>query len=179
MAYTTPKTWTAGEVVTAALMNEQIRDNESAIVTAHPLVVPSARVYNNAAQNINHNTWTTVAFNAERWDTDTIHDNSTNNSRLTCTTAGIYVINVNIVWSDADTDGARGIKILLNGATELARDQRPGLNGGYASLTTVYSLAATDYVTVQVYQNSNSTIALLSGANYSPEFSITYIGKAS
>lgn len=27
MAWTTPRTWTAGEVVTASMMNEQIRDN--------------------------------------------------------------------------------------------------------------------------------------------------------
>ena len=31
MAWTAPKTWTTGEVVTAASMNEQIRDNELAL----------------------------------------------------------------------------------------------------------------------------------------------------
>lgn len=29
MAWTTPRTWTAGEVVTASMMNEQVRDNLS------------------------------------------------------------------------------------------------------------------------------------------------------
>jgi hypothetical protein len=33
MAYTTPRTWTAGETVTAALMNTHLRDNLTAIVT--------------------------------------------------------------------------------------------------------------------------------------------------
>ena len=28
MAWTTPRTWTAGEVVSASMMNEQVRDNE-------------------------------------------------------------------------------------------------------------------------------------------------------
>lgn len=28
MGWTTPRTWTAGELVTAAMMNEQVRDNE-------------------------------------------------------------------------------------------------------------------------------------------------------
>jgi len=31
MAWTTPRTWVAGETVTAALLNQQIRDNEAAI----------------------------------------------------------------------------------------------------------------------------------------------------
>ena len=32
MVYTTPRTWVTGELVTAAMLNEQIRDNENAIV---------------------------------------------------------------------------------------------------------------------------------------------------
>lgn len=36
MAYTTPRTWVTGELVTAAMLNQQIRDNENA---AFPLGV--------------------------------------------------------------------------------------------------------------------------------------------
>ena len=32
MAWTTPLTWTAGELVTAAIMNAHVRDNENAIL---------------------------------------------------------------------------------------------------------------------------------------------------
>ena len=39
MAWTTPRTWVAGEVVTAALMNAQIRDNVNAV---WPLGDPTA-----------------------------------------------------------------------------------------------------------------------------------------
>lgn len=33
MAWTTPRTWVAGEIVTAALMNTHVRDNENVLVT--------------------------------------------------------------------------------------------------------------------------------------------------
>jgi len=36
MAYTTPRTWVTGELVTAAMLNQQIRDNENAIVPNGP-----------------------------------------------------------------------------------------------------------------------------------------------
>lgn len=36
MAYTTPRTWTAGEKVTAAQMNEQLRDNVAYIYSRQP-----------------------------------------------------------------------------------------------------------------------------------------------
>lgn len=49
--------------------------------------VPSARKYalvnKSATQAITGNTWTAVAFGAEVADTDGIHDNSTNNTRMT------------------------------------------------------------------------------------------------
>lgn len=32
MAWTTPRTWVTGEIVTAAIMNQQVRDNESALL---------------------------------------------------------------------------------------------------------------------------------------------------
>jgi len=36
MAYTTPRTWTAGETVTAAQMNEQLRDNVAHLYSRQP-----------------------------------------------------------------------------------------------------------------------------------------------
>ena len=36
--------------------------------------LPGARVYHNANQSISNTTVTALAFNSERWDTDTIHD---------------------------------------------------------------------------------------------------------
>src|SRR5262249_52738845 len=53
--------------------------------------IPRGRAYKTTAQAIPTGTWTPVQLDAEQFDTDTIHDTATNNSRLTCKTAGIYL----------------------------------------------------------------------------------------
>lgn len=53
---------------------------------------PACRVYNNANISIPNATYTALQFNSEDFDTDNMHDNTTNNTRLTCKTAGIYLI---------------------------------------------------------------------------------------
>src|SRR5262245_40483526 len=65
--------------------------------------VPAARAYHSANQSINSGTNTTLNFDSERFDSDTIHDNVTNNSRLTCKTAGKYLICCNVRWASNAT----------------------------------------------------------------------------
>lgn len=139
--------------------------------------VIGAHVTHSANQTITNNTTTTLAFDTERWDTDTIHDTVTNNSRLTCKTAGKYLIIAQVAW-DATLGGRRAIHIDLNGsgnyiAVAEENDVADGTGIGRMTATTVYELAVNDYVEVKVYQNSGGNVAVLKAANYSPEFSMT------
>ena len=86
-----------------------------------------ARVYHNAAQAIATSSGTALAFNNERYDTDLIHDPATNNSRLTCQTAGKYLIIANIQWA-ANATGFRQLGIMLNGTTTIAQQRVLSLN---------------------------------------------------
>lgn len=177
MAWTTPRTWTAGETVTAAIMNTHVRDNLAVLA---PAAVPSCRAYRSSIQEIANNTETAILFTAERWDTDTIHDNSTNTNRLTCKTAGIYGIYTNILW-ESNGSGRRRIAIKLNGTTYIAWDNREiDATGDFGqNVYTEYSLAVNDYVDVQVYQDSGGALDIQATGNYSCEFGMTYLGKAS
>jgi hypothetical protein len=142
-------------------------------------IVPSARVYNDANISIGNASNEALTFNTERWDTDTIHDTSTNPGRLTATTAGIYHIYGHIVWG-ASAVGDRKIDIRVNGSTYIASiryDPSDGPNN-WMSISTDYSLAATDYVELIVYQASGGALDIVATANYSPEFGMTYLGKA-
>jgi hypothetical protein len=56
----------------------------------------AARVTQATGQSFAHSTIATVAFGAETFDTGSYHDNSTDNSRLTTATAGIYLIGANV-----------------------------------------------------------------------------------
>lgn len=139
-----------------------------------------ARVYHNATQSISSGgTAAPLAFNSERYDTDTIHDNSTNNTRLTCKTAGSYLI-IGSVLFDVNATGQRLLEIRLNGTTLLADQRTNAIAGGTLgtglTIATQYPLAVNDYVELLVFQNSGSSLNVLSAGNYTPEFMIVRIG---
>ena len=133
-----------------------------------------ARVYHNAAQTIANNTGTTLAFNSERYDTDVIHDTTTNNSRLTCKTAGKYLITVNLWWASSAV-GDRSLCIKLNGTTHIAIVRNTGTIRGQVN-TTIYDLAVNDYVEVIVLQTSGGVLDVQLESNFSPEFMMQRLG---
>ncbi len=138
-----------------------------------------ARVYSSeAAQNLADGVTKILAFNAERYDTDTIHDNSTNNSRLTATTAGKYSITATIQFA-SDANGGRQVGLILNGATLIAL---MSVNARADAATIIgihthYDLSATDYVEVRVLQDGvvGGLDVSVSG-NFSPEFAMQKVG---
>ncbi len=137
-----------------------------------------ARVYHNVAQTIPDSVETILAFNSARYDTDTIHDNVTNNSRLTCKTAGIYLI-IGQVQFDPNATGFRQLSVKLNGATLLdlvSVGIRNVANQWMADISTIYSLAVNDYVEISVYQSSGGNLNVVNESNRSPEFMMQRIG---
>jgi hypothetical protein len=142
--------------------------------------VPACRVYRTTVQLIPTSTNTIIGFDAERYDTDNIHDNVTNNTRLTCRTAGKYLITANLGFGTTAA-GTRQLSIYLNGATYLGLVSQPsntGVDGPYMHVSCVQDLIVGDYVEVLVYQTSGAGLNVLaaSGQQYTPEFSMTYIG---
>lgn len=132
-------------------------------------IQPAVRVYHNATQTPTLATWTTLAFNTERFDTNGMHDTVTNNSRLTVPSggAGLYMVGACVQFA-AGTAGALGLRLLLNGTTVITEFEN--INAGAAAIAacTLYSLAVGDYIEVQVYDSVAATIPV--GANFSPEF---------
>ena len=143
---------------------------------------PSVRVYNSGNYDPTAATWESVTFDSERWDTDTLHDTSTNTDRLTVPADcdGIYEIGACMQFDTGDSANAAsvvGIRFLLNGATVIAEDLRNHYRAGafdvVVSLTTQYDLDATDYVVAQVYTSRD--VDVIAAANFSPEFWMTYL----
>ena len=186
MAWSAPKTFVVGDVLTASDMNTYVSDNTDFLNTP-----PSARVYNNADIEIANETTTALTFNTERWDNNTIHSTSSNTGRLTCRTAGLYYIYGHVSFasstdtiSSTDTDTrARSCAIRLNGTTSLASVGTSPIASGTLqtsySVSTTYSLAVDNYLELVVYQNSGGALDIVYGANYSPEFGMTYLGTVS
>jgi hypothetical protein len=146
--------------------------DSAGIITAPTSANPTARIYHSADQAIPDATWTTLNFNSERIDTDTMHDNSTNNSRITIKTAGNYPASVDIAFASNNT-GIRAVRLLANGATQIALKQ-VGATQGFATVIDLsmppYPFSVNDYIQAQVYQNSGGSLNVLNVGNYSPEF---------
>jgi len=136
---------------------------------AHAAENISCGAYNDADQSIGTGSLTAVALNTDLWDTDSMHDPTTNNSRMTFTTAGIYVLNAQIQWSN-NSSGRRETFIKFNGGDDImAATELPASGDGSIpqNLCAIYEFDADDYVEIIVYQNSGSSVNLQSPVNSS------------
>jgi len=136
-----------------------------------------ARVYHSFFQTIPDTTYTVIAFDSERYDTDAIHDPATNNSRLTCKTPGKYLIIATIEFLE-EIYGHRIMLLMLNGAipvSSLVLAQNV-LGGWVGCNATIYDLVVDDYVEVWVYQDAGRALEVAAHANSSPEFMMQRIG---
>ena len=141
------------------------------------LYTEGARVYHNANQAIPNNTITPLAFNSERYDTDSIHDPAVNNSRLTCKTAGKYVISAHCYFA-ANAVGGRRLQIYWNGTLYIFVTRRAPDDGNYGFLaaTTMTHLSVNDFVEAAVLQDSGAPLNVVSAISFSPEFMMQRIG---
>jgi hypothetical protein len=157
-----------------AFHNTHLAENA---IDAHA-AMPAARVYNGAAQSITTATPTALAFNSERFDTDTIHDVVTNNSRLTCKTAGIYSIFGSVRFA-TNAIGRRELFIKLNGTTIIATQiiqAVTDVNITGLNISTLYSLSVNNYVELFVQQTSGGDLNVDTISAYSPEFAMVKVG---
>lgn len=168
MAYTTPRTYVAGEVHTAAHHNTYERDNIAWLATDSP----TCGVYRSTAQSIGNAADVPVTFDSERFDNAAMHSTSSNTSRLTIPTGGggKYLVGGVIDWA-ANTTGYRKLAVKVNATTEYARQVGPTTSTGAAAqaILSVVSMSAADYFEIQVDQNSGGALNVARSANYSPE----------
>lgn len=172
MPYTSPGDVTTGTTITSAWGNLV---GDATDYLANP---PACRAYHNAAQSPANNTETALALNSERYDTNSMHDTVTQNSRITFTTAGLYVVNGSASWA-ANATGVRQIGIRLGGVTYIAVELELTPGGTIVcqqTISTTYKFTAGQYVELVAYQNSGAALAVNSTGNYSPEFAATWVG---
>ncbi|MDO8712985.1 MAG: hypothetical protein Q7K13_00670, partial [Polynucleobacter sp.] len=115
-----------------------------------------ASVYQAADQNtITVNVWTALTFGAELFDTDGLHDNVTNPTRLTLPLVGKWLVFGALYndYTNITLPAQQGIRIHLNGGA--GANQLFGYNlasaagattGGIATSAIIVTTAVTDYV---------------------------------
>ena len=136
----------------------------------------SARVHNSANQSIPNNAATALAMDSERFDTDSMHDNVTNNSRLTCKTAGVYIITGHFRWAGNAT-GGRSIAIHFNGSTKIANLHHGDVGANFLdmAIATIWKLAVNDRVELMAYQNSGGSLDVQFETSWGMEFAMAKI----
>jgi hypothetical protein len=126
-----------------------------------------------ATVSVANNTLTTVAFNAETFDTNAYHDNSTNNSRITVPSgkAGYYLFTASGQYNN-NTNGRREMYAAKNGTLLISSDVSPS-GGTYPTplLSFPIYLAVGDYMTVVLYQSSGGNLDF-----YGPSMTVSYLG---
>lgn len=142
---------------------------------AHAMAViqASARVYNDAAQAVANGTVVWLAFNSESFDVGSLHDPTTNNSRLTFATAGVYFVGANINWGTTSDTGYRELTLRVNGSTvigQLSIDGEAISSSPRQQVMSCWSFDADDYVELGAYQTTGDSINVNSNARYSPDF---------
>lgn len=151
---------TADLAAITASADKQIlmRTSSSAVAWYLPKAV---LVSKSGTQNITNNTTTVITFDQESYDNDTMHDNVTNNSRITFTTGGKYTISFYALYG-ANATGYRYTDVLLNNTTAISIDSRTGVNSDVsgALCSFDYVFVATDYIELRAFQNSGGTRTL-------------------
>jgi len=165
---------TDGETSKAPTSNV-LYDHGVAITGCHSLDKSARAKWTGANQSIPHNTWTTLDFNDEVWDTDDIWASGANSSKLICKTAGIYIIAAGGYFA-FNTTGTRECAISVNGsAIALLAPATNQAGPHHFALTTIYSLAVNDYVQFRVKQTSGGALDLVTEAPMSPALSMARI----
>lgn len=160
----TPPTFSAGAVVPAASLN-QLRD--VANFWANP---PQCQAYDTTGPTLTTGVALTVPLGGEAYDVvqsgDTpMHDNATNNSRITIRTAGKYQIEGYVCFA-ANSTGVRRVEIVKNGTVSLRSNSSPAVAGISTTIQAdvTAALAINDYIEIQAYQTSGGNLALNNGA---------------
>lgn len=177
MAYTAPTTRATSELITASIWNTDLVNNIAFL--ANP---PACQVYRSSTQSIANNTVTSVTWNAENYDTGTMHDTATNSDRITVPAAGLYVCEAAIQFQAAG-DYTEILMILTKNGTifRTNRDRDPGAANDVREIEIVRTikLAAGDWVSVQTRQQNGAGAARTIGGaapDSGGQFTLTWQG---
>jgi hypothetical protein len=159
MAAPDPRTWAVGDKATASRMNLELRDALDFLLAPPSCSLVASSVSSTTAID------TVIAFDSETYDTDTMHTGS--GSKITFTTAGVYLVTGVAVWVSNST-GYRQVQMRLNangsvGSGTLIRSwYAAAANGNATSITFAWqrSFAANDHIEFWGTQTSGGGLGL-------------------
>lgn len=173
MPYTSPAAIVSGTVISKSTFGDVVKADLDYL--ANP---PACRVYHNVSQSVaTSGAFTKLAMNSERYDTNSMHDTVTLNTRITMNTAGLYVVGGLVDFANNVT-GERLATILLNNTVDIAgqRINADTVADTILNPSAVWKFAAGDYIELRAFQTSGGALNVLASSGVSCEFWATWIG---
>lgn len=117
-----------------------------------------AKLTKSTTQGVNATT-AAITFDGEVFDTDTFHDNATNNTRLTIPTTGHYMIGGSVSY-ESGAGSTNITRITNNGSFTNGWGYVRTSETGFTSMhfSVVASLSATDFVELEFETSGNRTV---------------------
>ncbi len=140
---------------------------------------PGCRLGKSTDQTIADTTATAIIFGVEIRDTQTMHSNSPNPTRITFNTAAVYDVQGCVEFAPSAT-GYRRLSIRLNGSDTLSNIQvRAVADVATPTILNVtlvgYPFALNDYVELVVEHNAGGNLNVSQSGAYSPTFAATWV----
>lgn len=164
--WTSPRTWVAGETVTAAQLNTHLRDNLDFLHSKD-----HASAYDSTNQSLTDATYENVTFDSEHFDSNSMHSTASNTSRIKCNSDGLYLAVFKVTF-DTNTTGIRRVQLRENAAGSSAGGTARGVWNGPALSgentvvggSRLLRLNNTDYVEIFAYQDSTGALDVIAGS---------------
>lgn len=152
-----PRTWVAGEIVTAAEFNSTIRD-----VDLFQLSPPILKIRQTIAQSIPNNANTPLNYDTEEVDSSGMHSTVTNTSRATAVYPGWYW-GAGCYTAAASAAGIRTLQWAINGAVQngMGSDYTTigaGASNRLGAIGGMWFLNVGDYLELSAFQNSGGAL---------------------
>lgn len=173
MAFTAPSTWVSGATLTAAQLNQQLRDNLLSLRNANDQYV---KLYLDNNPSIPNSTDTKISWTSIAFQVGTIWS-AGNPTRLVAPVTGKYAVAINLEWRNNGT-GLRSMNLVRNSPAmqyDLQSNGSPeGKNNGSAYIEILLNAAA--YVEVQAFQATGAAHTLHGGTEDRTRVAMWLIG---
>lgn len=169
------RTWVAGEVVTAAHFNTNIRD-----VFNYLLAPPILKLVQTVAQSIPNAAATAATFSTEIVDSSGMHSTSVNTSRATAVYPGWYDSGGKGGFS-SDATGLRIVEWAINATVQNGSGVLHTANATTSSrvpaVADKYFLNVGEYQEISLFQNRGSALNTVVGTGEATSFNMTWVSN--
>jgi hypothetical protein len=172
----TPATQAASATIASATLNNH-RDNLNYL-----LAPPHCELRQTVAQSITTGTWTDITFDTEDVDSDGGHSTVTNTARYMATTAGWYLVSGAIDWAANASVVRRGARwavngTVINGSENVGPGSASQVCTAVARTIKVFLNGTTDYVTLQGFQDTGSSLNTAVAVGQQPTMSVLWVSS--